>query len=449
MLVKGYLKFTGPNVLEVDREADKTGLPPVPFNWWECAHNDVDCARPVTVISRKPGKAPREVIRHRHIPHFVCNDGERVYRMRKRCERVFVELRKSAKEYEVPQEAIFRYEFVLEKYRENWERHDTPEVFRTRLPGNGRTLSEGDLIYFRLDEKGEKVKDIIPVCISRIVDEEPLIYRLREEFWPCVLTECPRKGFECKECLLEALPEKLIFRVHKEGLCPACSLFGTAIYRGRVRCSFAWAEEAEFAKEKITLPRLEAPRASWMFRRDAKEEVPGRKFYLHSKKAYAHSLARSHAQQIPKTENNATFEVLTKGRFVFQVWFENLRDWELGLLLITLAGLGDAVKLGHARANGFGRVRSRLKAFQLYEKEKATFQPIEDATQYVNLGLKKLKEWFDEKKLQEHLKRLRNLLTFQEGLEVEYPEEGYEYYEAIKERLKDKRELFYELIEVK
>jgi hypothetical protein len=38
----GYLKFTGPNVVEVEREADKSGLPAVPFQWWKCVHNDVE-----------------------------------------------------------------------------------------------------------------------------------------------------------------------------------------------------------------------------------------------------------------------------------------------------------------------------------------------------------------------------------------------------------------------
>ena len=124
--------------------------------------------------------------------------------------------------------------------------------------------------------------------------------------------------------------------------------------------------------------------------------------------------------------------MLENGKFVFRVCFENLRDWELGLLILTLSGLGEAVKLGHARAYGFGTVKPKVTVIQLYEKEKGTFRLVEDGTEYVEAGLKKLKEWFGKKGMEEHLRKLQNVLGFQEELKIGYPEEGFEKYEALK-----------------
>jgi len=434
--VRGYFKFTGPNKIETKRrEEEKDEKLRTKANkvsclqkdkWYEAMHNHVEYKQDYTPPN-SPKTEPLE--RPRNIPCFVCSDKEKIYRMTKRCERVFVSLGENAPKYEIPISAIKRYEVILSAYRENWERNKTPELFRTRLPGDGRTLNEDDLVYFRADEN-EKVKDIIPVCISRIVDEVPLIKRLSQELWPCVLAECPLLGFECKKCELEGLPEKIWFRINKDGLCPACRLFGTQIYKSRVRFSFAYAKNWKFYDGYITLPRLESPRATWLILKEKdkhyiKYKVCGRKFYLHNS-TYEDIINNSKKEKEKKTENNASFEVLKEGEFTFKVYFENLENWELGLLLLSLTGLGEAIKIGHAKPLGFGSVK--IEAKKIYFREEAgKFHPCEKADEYLKKGLNKLTSWFGKNEINEHMRNLLLFMTYYQNLpKVKYPDfDGY------------------------
>jgi len=359
---QGHLKFTGPNKIEVSEgtKCPKYETIPGRDEWDKAVHNYVEPGKFVTVISRKKGQKPKAVQRRRNVPAFCCYDynTNRCFVMNKRCERVFKVSRDKPK-YEIPPDAIRRYEHVLRKYRENWERYDIPEVFRTRLPGDGETLNEGDLVYFRLDENN-RVLDIIPVSISRISDTQYLGRRLPDHLRSCV-RECLYEGWgDCKPCKLSLFPEKMWIRINPEGLCPACHLFGTQVYKGRVRFGFARAgSNWKFREEQLTLPRFETPRPTWVIpKRKDEYQIPGRKFYLHHN-GWEEIYKKNKKNEIKKEKNNATFEVLKQGTFYFKVFFENLELWELGLLIFSaeLGGEEFAHKLGHGKALGFGSVK--------------------------------------------------------------------------------------------
>jgi len=431
----GYLKFSGPNVVEVkNEEAITQNFPEVPSDWRRAFHNFVECGKEIDVFS--PHKN-RTVKKKRHIPMHKCADREKlkIYHMRKRCERVFIP-KKDALELEIPPEVIRKYETVLEIYKENWERYETPEVFRTRLPGDGKTLKGGELVYFRVVPKGKnewEVTDIVPVRISRVADDMPMIYRIPEPHRPCVLSECPELGFSCERCVLEGFTEKRWFRVNPDGLCPACRLFGTQIYRSRVRFSFAEAENWEMLDQKITLDRLESPRPNWLIKREDKEGVFGRKFYLHSQRW---EKAIKDSPTIPKTENNATFEVMKSGKFKFKVWFENLEPEELGALVLTISALGEAVKIGHAKPLGFGSVKGRIKKIILFDPEKDRLELVETAAPYIEKALKWLAQlWETEDKLNQALTRILSYLKFWKDLQTEYPD--FEGYKELKKNIEE------------
>ena len=135
-------------------------------------------------------------------------------------------------------------------------------------------LKNGDLVYVILDKQTDVAKEIIPVQISRHMDGELLGSKMPDgNLRPCcgreVLEEGLLKDIDDSLSLLPQLNK--LFSIHPNGLCPACRLFGTTYYKGRVRFGFAhlsngpkWLIPGENdAGGALTLPLLERPRPTW------------------------------------------------------------------------------------------------------------------------------------------------------------------------------------------
>jgi CRISPR-associated protein (TIGR03986 family) len=439
-IVNGYVYFAGPNKVEKSsKEDDSPVISLVPDEWIDIVLTTI-LTRKISVHT-KSGQKEKKRCR----PEFRCADDSFHYIMNKRCERVFIPKKVAAAAVPVPRSTIKRYEQLLKEYKENAKRNETPEVFRTRIPQNG-TLNEGDLVYFREAKEsngaGSTVRDIIPVRISRLVSKDPIgnslpNYNMRscahvclEECDPCSAKTCPLPVYR------EGYPVR--------GLCPACHLFGTQMYKGRVRFGFAllegklrWiSQKDEDGNEKgyVTLPLLEKPRPTWVMP-DETSHVPGRKFYVHHngwKTVVKKSENPITGEPLKPGSNNCSVEVLDSGQsFMFEVFFENLRPWELGLLLYSLElEEGMFHKMGKGKPLGFGsvhidvkRITKRNKADE-WEEIKCNEKP-----KYIKKGFEKLTEWFNKDHENnrdniDHIKKLRKLLTFPPDnidLEVRYP----------------------------
>ncbi|MEE4359531.1 MAG: type III-E CRISPR-associated gRAMP effector Cas7-11 [Desulfococcaceae bacterium] len=378
--VTGYLKITGPNKVDKKREFT-SGLPPVPRDMNRLLHNVYPSLEKITV--RCGENQEYDCIRKRLVPQFMCSEQDKdnpdaayTYTMSKRCERVFLEkpeqfdpiLKKMKKNdpIHIRENAVKKYEILVQEYRENAKQYKTPEAFQTIIFND--TLTEGDLVYFR-EENGQAV-ELIPVRISRKVDDMLLAQRLPDDRRPCV-----------REILNENHAEKIkaqgikeIFQHHPEGLCPGCALFGTGFYKSRVSFGFAFplSENPSFLNggNPVTLPLLERPRPTWSIpgkadNAEKKTPVPGRKFYVHHqgwKDVLEKSEEKEESRREKKTENNRSVQVMDKEQeFQFEIRFENLRDWELGLLIYSLQlEKGLAHKLGMGRPLGFGSVEIQV-----------------------------------------------------------------------------------------
>lgn len=142
----------------------------------------------------------------------------------------------------------------------------------------------------------------------------------------------------------------------KEALCPACRLFGTTGYSGRVRFSDA-IPVGEVKSTIIKIADLWPPR-----------QAKGRKFY------YAGSFQ---PLDIQPQKSHRFIEVVPKGsKFVTALAFENTSDAEMGLLMRAL-GLGFSqqdpskvvylfpLKLGGAKPRCLGAVHLRPKRLSM------------------------------------------------------------------------------------
>lgn len=136
-------------------------------------------------------------------------------------------------------------------------------------------------------------------------------------------------------------------------LCPACKIFGAMGYQGQVRFVDAPALE-ETAKTTLhCLPPQYQPRAD--------KKYPRRRYYPHE-------------LVDPREDRSWPLEVVEPGaRFTFEVHFTNLKESELGLLLIAL-GQGEFAlcpKIGAGKSCGLGAVRIEKLAAKTLDVSKA------------------------------------------------------------------------------
>lgn len=340
-------------------------------------------------------------------------------RKRDKCELLILKYaEKSKRNLLIPSDAIRRFEILVEEYRHNAKQQKTPEAFQTILPND--TIKSGDLVYFR--EENNQAVEIIPVRISRTVDNEFLAQKLPDDLRPCVREVLDEEA----EKQIQDEGVKEVFQHHPKGLCPACALFGTSFYKGRIAFGFAFPKNGEPKLlndgKRITLPLLERPRPTWSMPRptwsmpDKKHKVPGRKFYVHHQ-GWNKVLQDSKIKKTDQTPNNRSVQAVAKDQeFRFEIRFDNLRDWELGLLIyaLQLESPQFAHKLGMAKAFGFGSTKIQVEAVHFFEKE-----PDQEAI--IRETEKKLKAIWGEKIGQ--LDTLFRLLHYQasEEIIVRYP----------------------------
>nr|7WAH_A Chain A, CRISPR-associated RAMP family protein [Desulfonema ishimotonii]7Y9X_A Chain A, CRISPR-associated RAMP family protein [Desulfonema ishimotonii] len=409
---EGYLHVVGPSKVEFsDKKGDVINnfqgtLPSVPNDWKTIRTNDF-----------KNRKRKNE-------PVFCCEDDKgNYYTMAKYCETFFFDLKEN-EEYEIPEKARIKYKELLRVYNNNPQA--VPEsVFQSRVAReNVEKLKSGDLVYFKHNEK--YVEDIVPVRISRTVDDRMIGKRMSADLRPC-------HGDWVEDGDLSALnayPEKRLLLRHPKGLCPACRLFGTGSYKGRVRFGFASLENDPewlipgknpgdpFHGGPVMLSLLERPRPTWSIPgSDNKFKVPGRKFYVHHHawKTIKDGNHPTTGKAIEQSPNNRTVEALAGGNsFSFEIAFENLKEWELGLLIHSLQlEKGLAHKLGMAKSMGFGSVEIDVESVRLRKDWKQWRNGNSEIPNWLGKGFAKLKEWFRDEL--DFIENLKKLLWFPEG----------------------------------
>lgn len=455
--VKGYLKISGPNVLEVKRYKGPDGSPvfldEAVFD--ECSMDGI--RHEVVSLVKVKNRTRRIPVTRR----FGKKEDRIVeYIMKKRCERVFLET-PERRLYDVPKAVVERYADLVRVMKENPQA--PPRIFRTsplNLDGYAG-LQDGDLIYFRGNDATGAVIDIVPVRISRRMAPQRLGGMLDRAFRTCAPLR-PRKGtLRADAADADGSPEK----PEPGGLCPACHLFGTASYKGRVRFGAAFhkghanwhmgAEDDAGTRGKLLiLPVLEAPRPAWAIPapRTLDREppgVPGRKFYVHHPSSVGNLLDK----RVETGPNNCSVEPLGKGnRFEFEVDFENLSEAELGLLVYSIElqeGLGH--KLGRGKPLGLGSATMSVEAILCRNEENGALSRDLTARKPTieESGFRQLEEWSrrdGEDRRWPEIPRIADLhgllrLVDSESVNVFYPklkqdqsvDGGYPSYETIKE----------------
>ena len=425
---RGYLKVTGPNKVEIDTENISENNPSPPDSWQDVRINDDG-----TIPDKKNRK-------------FICQYGTTTYTVDKWCEAFFCDEEKDP--YELAPDVERKYRLLMDSYHNNPQA--PPQIFRS-LPlfsetGPKKTLEHGDLVYFRLSEVNkqsqskkqvrERVTDIVPVSISRIANNQPIGKHIAAAFRPCAyvcIEEC--EPCDAKTCQIPVYREGYPIK----GLCRACHLFGTTGYKGRVRFSFAklngdavWAKGAG-GKDYFTLPLLEKPRPTWTMPNEG-AKIPGRKFYVHHNEWKTVQEGKNPIDQkaIRPNPNNSSVEVLNLGNeFQFEVSFENLEEWELGLLLYCLElEPGLAHKLGRGKAFGFGSIEAEVSKIEMRIKSGTWKNETSGKEKFIQSGLSQVPSFFkqDEKQWNEveQVKNIRKLLqlSWNKGNAVE-PEVRY------------------------
>jgi len=216
----------------------------------------------------------------------------------------------------------------------------------------------------------------------------------------------------------------------------------------------------DLTKRSVTLPVLERPRPTWSIPKPAiptednkkknknenkntdkeaneksnvpinkyiERKVPGRKFYVHHS-GYENILNGKQpvtGEAIEKTKNNRTVEPLNAdNEFEFEIHFENLHPYELGLLILSIQlEKGLVHKLGMAKAYGFGSVDISVESVDLRESASNWKNANSDIDEWIQEGKDKLSKWFGEdwSKIK-HIQDLKKLLCFHnEKPHVFYP----------------------------
>lgn len=190
-------------------------------------------------------------------------------------------------------------------------------------------------------------------------------------------------------------------------LCPACRMFGVVLqskqresdketaYAGRIVVGMGRVDSSapELTSELIPLHILSSPKPTYapFYVTNKKNEyledynrddsyLRGRKFYFHIPNTAAETVKRESGK---RDNQNSSVELLTKGTFRFTVDFENLSEYELGLLLYALQlEEGMMHKLGMGKPLGLGSAKITIdhsKSFLINRKKRYQTLWLDDA----------------------------------------------------------------------
>jgi CRISPR/Cas system CSM-associated protein Csm3 (group 7 of RAMP superfamily) len=137
--------------------------------------------------------------------------------------------------------------------------------------------------------------------------------------------------------------------------CPACSIFGSKGYQGRVFFEDAFPEGNLNSKDDYIAQRW-SPNRKW----------EGRKFYFFNDPEIRSDTRNMRNELIRKVSANSVFET--------NILFENLEKWELGLLLVSMGIDPDhsfSLKIGGGKNRKLGKIKILLKEIKVHNfKEK-------------------------------------------------------------------------------
>ena len=179
--------------------------------------------------------------------------------------------------------------------------------------------------------------------------------------------------FEYENTLNDVLGSFDVCSSRKER-CAACDLFGMAgmakkegAAAGKLRFTDAYLQSDNAVRRYVDLKELGAPHISCLpfYLNQTESEVVGYDAVgasIRGRKFYWHHMPGKNAEGVPNNLNS-TMEILEKGTFAFDVYFDKITETQLKQVLWVLClGENDADspmchKIGHAKPLGFGSVK--------------------------------------------------------------------------------------------
>lgn len=288
-----------------------------------------------------------------------------------------VETEKDSTHFPLPGSVVKHFHDICDQRSEENEMHPyEPVGTRPGRNGDKLRLKHGDIVYFAPNATGTEVAEVSFSSIWRGVAG-----RL-EEYFSKVDTEL------------------LPFNSNRSRITPAELIFGfvqdekgdaSLAFKGKVRISNGLLEEGQdepFTKE-VTLKILSSPKppspamyfkpannpqGGYIAKADLKPGThypQGRKFYLHHKVAEDQTPWKTDYEKELLNQKNR-IRPLRKGlSFSFTIQFDNLTDWELGLLCYAVRpDDGFRHKIGMGKPLGLGSVRIDPETLEIVDRSK-------------------------------------------------------------------------------
>lgn len=264
---------------------------------------------------------------------------------------------------------------------------------------NGRRFkfskNEYDDIKYLLNQ-GKK-KENKTFYFDELKVEDPIIFQtsFNEKAVNLAFSEIPRLGYKCSP--YDLLPKELRACETFENACYACRIFGMTgnnledkkeeekdkiALQGRVFFKDATIDkkDAKIQSSPVLIKSLGEPHPTLTGfyletgSYDEKVKIRGRKFYWHHTDKIDKEFSKFKKSITSKKPEkyNSSIQFMNHGnRFNFEVFFKNLKEDELGLLLLTLElEEGMLHKFGKAKALGFGSSEVKIEKLLLESSNK-------------------------------------------------------------------------------
>lgn len=294
------------------------------------------------------------------------------------------------------------------------------------------TLDEYNDLQYVVDARKKRDKNYYINLKEK--SQYPIIFQVEEEkAVKLAFTQNPR--LKNKYSPLDLLPESLHACKTIENACYGCRVFGMTgnkdeeiaqddkdkiTYQGRVFFKDATIDKskANIQTNPVLIKSLGEPHptlTSFYLENGTydndKARIRGRKFYWHHKDKIDTDFSKFKASITPEKEekHNSSIQFMNHGNeFEFEVSFKNLKEDELGLLLLTLElEEGMLHKFGKAKALGFGSSEVKIKELLLESKDRynsldASFEISSDKQMYIDnfknmFNLEATDQWNDLK----------------------------------------------------